>query len=228
MPIMGGIELLQDKLGATRNDVKEEISMVTRNAERLLKLTNDVLEVSSIESGSFRLYVKETDLYSLILNVIDDIERKYEALGKRIPILFDLKQDNHAAKSSSPSTISVRCDHDKINEVLFNILDNAMRFTEKGKIIVSACISLIDGQNIIVVRVIDTGKGIDKSIKDRLFQKFASKSEKGTGLGLYLSRKIIEAHGGTIWAENNIDGKGSTFGFSLPAIPKNIEQKSIM
>jgi signal transduction histidine kinase len=228
MPIMGGIELLQDKLGATRNDVKEEISMVTRNAERLLKLTNDVLEVSSIESGNFRLYVKEIDLCSLISNVIDDIERKYEAFGKRIPILFDLKQDNYAAKSSSPSTISVRCDQDKINEVLFNLLDNAMRFTEKGKIIVSACISLIDGQNIIVVRVIDTGKGIDKSIKDRLFQKFASKSEKGTGLGLYLSRKIIEAHGGTIWVENNNDGKGSTFGFSLPAIPKNIEQKSIM
>jgi signal transduction histidine kinase len=225
MPIMGGIELLQDKLGATRNDVKEEISMVTRNAERLLKLTNDVLEVSSIESGNSRLYVKETDLCSLISNVIDDIERKYEAFGKRIPILFDLKQDNYATKSS-PSTISVRCDHDKINEVLFNILDNAMRFTEKGKIIVSACISLIDGQNIIVVRVIDTGKGIDKSIKDRLFQKFASKSEKGTGLGLYLSRKIIEAHGGTIWAQNNNDGKGSTFAFSLPVIPKNIEQKA--
>ena len=162
-----------------------------------LSLTNDILEVSSIESGNFRLYVKETDLYSLISNVIDDIERKYEAFGKGIPILFDLKQDNYAAKSPSPSAISVRCDPDKINEVLFNLLDNAMRFTEKGKIIVSVCISLIDGQNIIIVRVIDTGKGIDKSIKDRLFQKFASKSEKGTGLGLYLSRKIIEAHGGT-------------------------------
>lgn len=228
MPIMGGIELLQDKLGATRNAVKEEISIVSRNAERLLKLTNDILEVSSIESGNFRLYVKETDLYSLISNVIDDIERKYEAFGKRIPILFDLKQDNHAEKSPSPSTISVQCDPDKINEVLFNLLDNAMRFTEKGKIIVSVCICLIDGKNIIVVRVIDTGKGIDKSIKDRLFQKFASKSEKGTGLGLYLSRKIIEAHGGTIWAENNNEGKGSTFGFSLAAIPKNIEQKSII
>jgi signal transduction histidine kinase len=228
MPIMGGIELLQDKLGATRNEVKEEISIVSRNAERLLKLTNDILEVSSIESGNFRLYVKETDLYSLISNVIDDIERKYEAFGKGIPILFDLKQDNHAAKSPSPSTISVQCDPDKINEVLFNLLDNAMRFTEKGKIIVSVCISLIDGQNIFIVRVIDTGKGIDKSIKDRLFQKFASKSEKGTGLGLYLSRKIIEAHGGTIWAENNNEGKGSTFGFSLAAIPKNIEQKSII
>jgi signal transduction histidine kinase len=225
MPIMGGIELLQDKLGATRNEVKEEISIVTRNAERLLKLTNDVLEVSSIESGNFRLYLKETNLYSLILNVIDDIVRKYETFGKRIPILFDPKQDDHSAKSSS-ATISVQCDADKINEVLFNLLDNAMRFTEKGKIIVSACISLIDSQNIIIVRVIDTGKGIDKSIKDRLFQKFASKSEKGTGLGLYLSRKIIEAHGGTIWAQNNNDGKGSTFAFSLPVIPKNIEQKA--
>ena len=227
MPIMGGIELLQDKLGARRNEVKEEISMVTRNAERLLKLSNDVLEVSSIESGNFRLYVKETDLYSLILNVIDDISRKYEVFGKKIPILFDLKQDDHSAKSSSSLTISVQCDPDKINQVLFNLLDNAMRFTEKGKIIVSVCISLIDSQNIIIVRVIDTGKGIDKSIKERLFQKFASKSEKGTGLGLYLSRKIIEAHGGAIWAENNNDGIGSTFGFSLPVIPKDIEQKAL-
>jgi signal transduction histidine kinase len=227
MPIMGGIELLQDKLGARRNEVKEEISMVTRNAERLLKLSNDVLEVSSIESGNFRLYVKETDLYSLILNVIDDISRKYEVFEKKIPILFDLKQDDHSAKSSSSLTISVQCDPDKINQVLFNLLDNAMRFTEKGKIIVSVCISLIDSQNIIIVRVIDTGKGIDKSIKERLFQKFASKSEKGTGLGLYLSRKIIEAHGGAIWAENNNDGIGSTFGFSLPVIPKDIEQKAL-
>ena len=154
MPIMGGIELLQDKLGARRNEVKEEISMVTRNAERLLKLSNDVLEVSSIESGNFRLYVKETDLYSLILNVIDDISRKYEVFEKKIPILFDLKQDDHSAKSSSSLTISVQCDPDKINQVLLNLLDNAMRFTEKGKIIVSVCISLIDSQNIIIVRVI--------------------------------------------------------------------------
>lgn len=111
-------------------------------------------------------------------------------------------------------------DRERITQVISNLLNNAMKFTEEGTIIVEMEKGKNNKQNnkggVIVVNIQDTGKGIDPAIRDKLFQKFTTKSEKGMGLGLYLSRKIIEAHGGEIWAANNTNGKGATFGFSLP------------
>jgi two-component system sensor histidine kinase VicK len=103
-------------------------------------------------------------------------------------------------------------DADRVQQVLSNLLDNAVKFTEEGAITVS----LEKNEGDVVVKVTDSGPGIHPDILPKLFNKFATKSEKGTGLGLYISRSIIEAHGGHIWAENKKDGRGAIFTFSLP------------
>lgn len=117
--------------------------------------------------------------------------------------------------------IIVDADRGRITQVVSNLLGNAVKFTEEGTIMVSTEVKNDGGgsssnNNIAVVSVKDTGSGIDPEIMPRLFTKFSSKSRKGTGLGLFISKSIIETHGGKIWAENNIDGKGATFSFSLP------------
>jgi signal transduction histidine kinase len=94
------------------------------------------------------------------------------------------------------------------------MLDNAIKFTRKGTITVSTAINTNDNEAI--VSISDEGTGIDSEIMSKLFTKFASKSDKGTGLGLYISKSIVEAHGGKIWAKNNENEKGATFGFTLP------------
>ena len=108
-------------------------------------------------------------------------------------------------------------------------MDNASKFTEKGEITISIIVEEKDGNNNdnnnsnITIRIQDTGKGIDSEILPRLFKKFATKSERGTGLGLYISKNIVEAHGGKIWIEKTSNGKGTVFVFSLPT--RNNSQK---
>jgi signal transduction histidine kinase len=107
--------------------------------------------------------------------------------------------------------------------VILNLLNNAIKFTKEGRIVISAAaVQEKNGHNdVVIVSVSDTGQGIDYEILPRLFTKFATKSETGgTGLGLFISKSIIEAHGGKIWAENNAGGKGATFSFSLPSVNK--------
>jgi signal transduction histidine kinase len=108
----------------------------------------------------------------------------------------------------------VEADKGRLNQVISNLLNNAIKFTQKGSIVISSQIKYND--NNVIVSVKDTGIGIDQEIMSRLFSKFASKSFIGTGLGLFISKSIIEAHGGKIWAENNPDGKGAAFSFALP------------
>jgi signal transduction histidine kinase len=112
------------------------------------------------------------------------------------------------------NSILIQADRGRISQVVLNLLSNALKFTEEGTIVITSEIK--DDQNVLVVSVNDTGAGIDFEIMPQLFTKFASKSFAGTGLGLYICKNIIEAHGGKMWAENNSDGKGATFSFSLP------------
>ena len=109
--------------------------------------------------------------------------------------------------------IFVEADKERINQVISNLLNNAIKFTEEGIIFVS---TEVKDNGYVFVTIKDTGQGIHPDIAPRLFSKFASKSFQGTGLGLFISKSIVEAHGGKIWAENNSDGKGATFTFSLP------------
>ena len=110
------------------------------------------------------------------------------------------------------SDVIVEADKERITQVISNLLSNALKFTEEGHI----SISTEKKDKDILVTVKDTGVGIDQEVLPRLFSKFITKSEKGTGLGLYISKNIVERHGGKIWAENNADGKGAAFTFSIP------------
>ncbi|MFY9870517.1 MAG: HAMP domain-containing sensor histidine kinase [Candidatus Nitrosopolaris sp.] len=115
----------------------------------------------------------------------------------------------------SKEGIFIEADKARISQVISNLLSNAIKFTNEGTVNITA--AAVPNTNEIVVSITDTGPGIDSEILPRLFTKFATKSRTGTGLGLFISKSIIDAHGGKIWGKNNYpEGKGATFGFSLP------------
>jgi signal transduction histidine kinase len=180
------------------------VDTINRNAKRLERLTSNLLDVSRIENNkSLELSKEKFDLKEKIQNVINDV-RGIIPHDKDIRIRFESNLNN--------ASVMIEGDRGRIFEVISNLLNNAIKFTKKGEVIV--VLDEKDGQAIVSVR--DTGSGIAPEIYPNLFTKFATKSEKGTGLGLFLAKNIVEAHGGEIWAENNSDGRGTTFRFSLP------------
>jgi signal transduction histidine kinase len=202
----------------------EMIQAITRNAVRLQKLTEDILDVTRIESNTLKLKKEQFDLNEKIRNVIDDASHVLDDSNNAIKILFDPEPKKDV--QGKQCTI-IKADKVRIYQVIFNLLSNAIKFTNKvaGNSISIAAMN--DGENNqVIVSVKDTGEGIDPEMLQKLFTKFATKSHTGTGLGLFISKSIIEAHGGRIWAENNKDGKGASFYFSLPLI-KNPEQQSL-
>jgi signal transduction histidine kinase len=181
------------------------VDVINRNAKRLEKLTSNLLDVSRIENNRpLELSKEKFDLVQEIRNVIHDIRSSQDGKAYALEIIYDTPEE----------PIIIEADKTRISEVVSNLLRNAIKFTDTGTITIT---SKVEGSNAIV-SVRDTGRGIDSELVPRLFTKFATKSETGTGLGLYLSKKIIEAHGGNIWAENNKGGKGSTFAFTLPSL----------
>jgi signal transduction histidine kinase len=207
-PILGLSDLLLSKTGNIEQ-YNELLSVINRNAMRLNRLSDDILDATKIESKSLELKREQFNLNGIILNAIDDLPLSKEFSSKNIQLLYEARD------------ILLEADKSRITEVFSNLLTNAIKFTQKGTITISVEIDKIskdDNKNWVIVSVKDTGKGIDINILPRLFSKFASKSEKGTGLGLFISKSIVEAHGGRMWAENNIDGKGATFSFSLPLL----------
>jgi signal transduction histidine kinase len=210
-PILGLSEVL---LSEEEDEGKRRlIDVISRNAERLERLTQDILDVTRIESQLLRLNKEKFNLNSVVLSIIEEYKNKIGENDRGdIKLLYNPIEGND---------IIVDADMGRITQVVSNLLDNAVKFTEEGTIMVSTEVKnggSNSNNNIAVVSVKDTGSGIDPEIMPRLFTKFTSKSWKGTGLGLFISKSIIETHGGKIWAENNIDGKGATFSFSLPSI----------
>ena len=173
-----------------------------------MQLADDILDVTKIESSSLRLKKETFDFKELITLIINEYNKIIEKSNKNIKLVYISKEEQNN------NSILIQADRGRISQVVLNLLSNALKFTEEGTIVITSEIK--DDQNVLVVSVNDTGAGIDFEIMPQLFTKFASKSFAGTGLGLYICKNIIEAHGGRMWAENNSDGKGSTFSFSLP------------
>jgi two-component system, OmpR family, sensor histidine kinase VicK len=206
-PILGLSAVLRSKTKDT--DQHELLDAIIRNAKRLQRLTENILDVTRIESHSLELNKERFSLNEIIRNVINDVNNqagfRINNNNKTVSILFEPKQD-----------VFVEADKVRIYEVISNLLKNAIQFTKEGTITIAAEEEEKMNSNEAIVSVKDTGTGIDPEIFPRLFTKFVSKSVAGTGLGLFISKSIVEAHGGKMWGENNADGRGATFYFNLP------------
>jgi signal transduction histidine kinase len=191
------------------------MKVIARNARRLERLTQDILDVSRIESGALSLNIQTIDLDEAISSVIIDYRNNIADV-----IRTENTKKEKVKINYEPKKLMVKGDKERIQRILSNLINNALRFTKEGEIIVKT--QVIDGFVQTIVK--DTGTGIDPEIMPRLFQKFVTKSEKGTGLGLFISNSIVQAHGGTMWAENNAGGKGATFTFTLPLEKRHQEE----
>jgi signal transduction histidine kinase len=185
----------------------ELIEIIRRNAKRLQALTSDILDVTRIESQTFQFEKERFNIYELLSEVISDYTERIKSDNKNVKLIYEQKDLN---------PILVEADKGRIIQVLSNLLNNALKFTIEGQIIINPHEN--NDKKEIIVSITDTGSGINKDIFTKLFSKFATKSSQGTGLGLYISKSIIEAHGGRIWAENIKDKMGATFIFTLPIV----------
>jgi two-component system, OmpR family, sensor histidine kinase VicK len=210
-PILGLAELALSK--AKGKTERELLEVVVRNAKRLQRLVDNILDITRIENQSLKLQKERFNINEIVLNILAEYENQSDNKRKgNVKIVFMPKDD-----------LFVEADKARLMQVIFNLMDNAIKFTHEGTIavIIKKKEEEEEENNEIIVSIKDTGSGIDSEIMPRLFSKFATKSQTGTGLGLFISQNIVKAHGGKIWAENNSDGRGSTFSFSLPLTNNN-------
>jgi signal transduction histidine kinase len=205
-PILGLSEIMRPKVNS---EDQVYVDVIVRNAKRLQRLTEEILDVTKIESQSLKIEAEEFNLKDVIVNCINDVilDKHLTNDGKDKPkILYE------------PKDLPLKADKNRISQVVSNLMSNALKFSSGGAISVQSSLKSNDknNNNEVIVSIKDNGQGIDPEILPRLFSKFATKSYSGTGLGLFICKSIVEAHGGSIWAENNSDGKGATFSFTLP------------
>ena len=210
-PILSSSEVLLSKIKDSKH--RELLDIVSRNANRLRRLAEDILDVSRIESHSLSLHKQQFNINDIISNVVQGYRNQIQVqsnVGSGTELLFTPKED----------VILVEADKGRLTQVISNLLDNAAKFTKstsrggKGKINIISEVR----DNQVKVSIMDTGTGIDPEIFPKLFSRFASKSFSGTGLGLFISKSIVEEHGGKIQAQNNVNG-GATFSFTIPIPP---------
>jgi signal transduction histidine kinase len=232
VPILNLSELLYSKIKELQQGEKlekkemlEMLEIILRNANRLHHLTEDILDVTRIESNTLELRKERLNLNDVILDVIEDFRKQIANDNVKVMLVL------------CDAIILVEADRRRLTQVISNLLSNAIKFTKEGTVTVSTTIKskedkshqAAEGRAAVVIAVKDTGTGIDSELMPRLFTKFATKSYQGTGLGLFISKSIVEAHGGKMWAENNnsnssddhgSDSKtkhnGATFYFTLP------------
>jgi signal transduction histidine kinase len=227
VPILGLSEILRsrtikDTSSSRKKQDLEMLDIVIRNAGRLSRLTEDILDVTKIESQSLRLKKERFDLNDAILITEEEFKGQIHTTattgGGDVKLLFETVDTINNKKP-----VFVEADKYRVIQVVSNLISNAIKFSKEGgggTVIVSIETEKRGGggEDHAIVIVRDTGKGIDPEIFPKLFTKFVTKSYQGTGLGLFISKSIVEAHGGKIWAENNIQGKGATFYFTLPIL----------
>ena len=200
--------LLTEDLGPLSETQRDFLATVARNGRHLLELINDLLDLSKIEAGRLTLTVEVLDLSTLLREAAESVRAQIEQRRHH----FDLQPPR--------APVAVRADKIRVRQILLNLLSNAIKFTnEGGRITVTA--RLDDGNRLARVAVTDTGIGIAPEDQKQLFQEFvqldaaASRRYEGTGLGLALSRRLVEQHGGSMGVES-VEGRGSTFWFTLP------------
>jgi signal transduction histidine kinase len=210
-PIVTLTQVIQSRIKDTEQI--ELLDTVIRNAKRLKQLTDDIFNVTRIESHSLNLKKEQFDLNEQIEAVINDIKNQINIRynNNAIKLLFE-------AKGKQGNGIYIKADKVRIHEVISNLLNNAIKFTNEGTIYITTEKKKTARGGEVIVKIKDTGIGMPSNILPNLFSKFATAStfKRGIGLGLFISKSIVESHGGKIWAKNNSDGRGSTFYFSLP------------
>jgi signal transduction histidine kinase len=207
MPIVGYSEILQEDIGD-----RKEIKGIIYNAKRLDQLAGNILEGAKIENQTLQLDYGQFNLKDILTDIIDDYNN-----------LLTIKESKDVKLRYEPKDILIVADKVRVGRVISNLLNNAIKFTSKGEITISV-IELKDNNNDddddgngeIQVNIKDTGTGMSPAILPKLFSKFVSTDSGGTGLGLFVSRNIVEAHGGKIQAQNNDDGIGAMFSFTIP------------
>jgi signal transduction histidine kinase len=215
-PILAAIGVLHSAKGhISEEQLDDSLDLIRRNARRLKRLAEDLLDVTKIESQSLKLNKERLNLNDVISSAVQEISREQiDSSSRKVQITFE-------PKGVDQDFIFIEVDRQRLTQVIINLLSNAVKFTkgDGGSISIGVQKTKAEhghGQKVIKVSVRDTGTGIDPEIFPRLFEKFVSKSFQGTGLGLFITRNIIKAHGGKTWGVNNPDGKGATFTFSLP------------
>jgi signal transduction histidine kinase len=194
-PILGLADIVGSKFKEDKQ-LSQLLEVINRNARRLQRLAEDILDVTKIESNRLELHRTIFALNDILTNLIADYESEEQRTKghRKIRLSFSDNTDKNTDKN-----VIIDGDKERVTQVVSNLLSNAIKFT-------------------VTVSVKDNGQGIDPEMRSRLFTKFVTNSTAGTGLGLYISKSIVEAHGGKMWAENNHDGRGATFGFVLPVI----------
>jgi signal transduction histidine kinase len=184
------------------------INVIFRNAKRLRQLTENILDVTRIESQLLKLNREQFNLNDVLVDCVNDItiDNDQGTDEQNARIVLNLQKND----------LTVNADKVKIAQVILNLLSNAIKFSPKNGGLITVIAEVKSGDGQAIVSIIDNGPGIDSDFFPKLFSRFSSKSFSGTGLGLYVSKNIIEAHGGKIWAQNNEGERGATFSFSLP------------
>lgn len=207
-----------------RQEINDYIDAIIRNTRKLVSLTNSILDITRIETNSLTLRKETVDLRPFLLEQVMEYENQYiskmETMDQHAIANRDrckTRMDYSQLKNSRiPDSLLADLDKSRISQVVYNLLDNAFKFTNEGDVIhITLDKEFINDQKCAVISITDSGKGIDREILPKLFTKFTSRSEKGIGLGLFITKNIIEAHRGRIWARNNVNGTGATFSFTL-------------
>lgn len=213
-PILNVTNVLGTKIN--NKEQKQLLDILIRNAKRLQRLSQDILDITMIDSNTLKLNKEKISLNDLIYKTGQDFASQVLPTNtSNTKIVYGSANKSMADGKGQTDPIIVEVDRERISQVIWNLLSNAIKFTENGTITLST--SLKDSEA--VVSVADTGEGINPAVRPKLFSKFVTNSFQGTGLGLYISKNIIEAHGGRMWvADDSVDKIGATFYFSLPII----------
>jgi signal transduction histidine kinase len=220
VPILGTLELIEAEFEETGKEEitlrKEHYKIIVRNVKRLERVASEILDVTRIADQTLNLRKEYFNLSEVIVDAIVDFREQIKqnnnnSSNNKLDIFHEFKN------GQGENDTFVYADKVRITQVIYNLLSNAIKFTQKGTISVLAFKQRKDDREEVILSTRDTGIGIHADILPRLFSIFTTKSDTGMGLGLYISKNIVEAHGGNMWGANNADGKGATFSFSLPS-----------